>query len=183
MSTLSLKQFIIIVIILTPFHARHRTFDNLLTHEKSYSILIFVKNCAGKLFKMMKGRKIMFLIGLFIVCFSLPITIRMYQILYLANFSPDPDIRLVYSWQFNIDRLTVVALLFTALTVFGILLMVIGLIAKKKIARTTIQVSYTNPEETQRSVSELLRKKGYKNIIKNNESIWKCGVGFLTAIK
>ncbi len=125
----------------------------------------------------------MFLIGLFIVCFSLPITIRMYQILYLANFSPDPDIRLVYSWQFNIDRLTVVALLFTALTVFGILLMVIGLIAKKKIARTTIQVSYTNPEETQRSVSELLRKKGYKNIIKNNESIWKCGVGFLTAIK
>lgn len=50
-------------------------------------------------------------------------------------------------------------------------------------ARTTIKVTYTNFDGLQNNLSALLKSKGYKNISENNENVWKCGIGFLTAIK
>lgn len=50
-------------------------------------------------------------------------------------------------------------------------------------ARTTIQAQYTNFDGLQVRLSALLQSKGYKNITENNENVWKCGVGFLTAMK
>ena len=43
--------------------------------------------------------------------------------------------------------------------------------------------SCSHIEETQRKVSDFLRKKGYKSITEHGENVWKCGVGFLTAMK
>lgn len=50
-------------------------------------------------------------------------------------------------------------------------------------ARTTIKAKYTNFDGLQNRLSSLLQSKGYKNINENNENIWKCGMGFWTAIK
>lgn len=50
-------------------------------------------------------------------------------------------------------------------------------------ARTTISVKYSNSDGLMNSLSSLLQSKGYKNITENNENVWKCGVGFLTAMK
>ena len=121
----------------------------------------------------------MFLAGLFIVCFSLPIMISMVRILYLTTFTD------THTLAYGNDKevIIIAALFFTVLMIIGIILIIVGLLMKKKIARTTIQVNYTNQEDTLRSVSNLLQKRGYKNITKNNENIWKCGVGFWTAIK
>ena len=50
-------------------------------------------------------------------------------------------------------------------------------------ARTMVEVKYSNFEEIQNKIYNLLQMNGYKNISENNENVWKCGVGFLTAIK
>lgn len=50
-------------------------------------------------------------------------------------------------------------------------------------ARTIVEVSYFNFEEMQNKIFKLFQMNGYKNIIENNENVWKCGVGFLTAMK
>ena len=50
-------------------------------------------------------------------------------------------------------------------------------------ARTTIQVRYTNFEGLQERLAALLHSRGYKSITENNENVWKCGIGFLTAMK
>ena len=50
-------------------------------------------------------------------------------------------------------------------------------------ARTTIKANYSNFNGLQNRLSHLLQSKGYKNINENNENVWKCGIGFLTAIK
>lgn len=50
-------------------------------------------------------------------------------------------------------------------------------------ARTTIKVNYSSFDGLQNRLSSLLQSKGYKNIDEKNENVWKCGVGFLTAIK
>lgn len=50
-------------------------------------------------------------------------------------------------------------------------------------ARTTITLKYKNFDGLQNRLSALLQQKGYKNLNENNENIWKCGVGFWTAVK
>ena len=77
----------------------------------------------------------------------------------------------------------------------GIALMAVGLhqnyperpfkqlCVKRKIKRTTVKAACSHIEETQRKVSDFLRKKGYKSITEHGENVWKCGVGFLTAMK
>lgn len=50
-------------------------------------------------------------------------------------------------------------------------------------ARTIVEVKYSNFEETRNKIVNLLQMNGYKNITENNESVWKCGIGFLTAMK
>lgn len=50
-------------------------------------------------------------------------------------------------------------------------------------ARTTIKTKYTNFDGLQDRLSFLLQQRGYNNISENNENVWKCGVGFLTAMK
>lgn len=50
-------------------------------------------------------------------------------------------------------------------------------------ARSTFKVTYTNSEGLQDKLSSFLQQKGYKNITENNERVWKCGSGFLTAMK
>ncbi len=50
-------------------------------------------------------------------------------------------------------------------------------------ARTTIKMNYTNFDGLHYRLASLLQSKGYKNIIENNENVWKLGVGFLTAMK
>lgn len=50
-------------------------------------------------------------------------------------------------------------------------------------ARTIIKTNYTNFDGLQNRLSNLLQQKGYKNINENNENVWKCGVGFWTAMK
>ena len=50
-------------------------------------------------------------------------------------------------------------------------------------ARTIITTKYTTFEGLQDRLFSLLQSKGYKNITENNENVWKCGVGFWTAIK
>ncbi len=69
------------------------------------------------------------------------------------------------------------------IAVVGIVLMVVGLCVKRKIKRTTVKVACSQIEETQRKVSEFLRKKGYKSITEHGENVWKCGRGLLTAMK
>lgn len=50
-------------------------------------------------------------------------------------------------------------------------------------ARTTIQAKYSNFDGLQDRLASLLQSKGYKSVNENNETVWKCGVGFWTAIK
>lgn len=50
-------------------------------------------------------------------------------------------------------------------------------------ARTTIKVTYTNLRETNQKIANILTSHKYKNIDENNENVWKCGVGFWTAMK
>lgn len=50
-------------------------------------------------------------------------------------------------------------------------------------ARTIVEVNYSNFEDTRNKIVNLLQKNGYKNITENNENVWKCGIGFLTAMK
>lgn len=69
------------------------------------------------------------------------------------------------------------------IAVVGIVLMVVGLCMKRKVNRTTIKVAYSHIEETNSKVSKLLKEKGYKSISEHGENVWKCGIGFLTAMK
>lgn len=50
-------------------------------------------------------------------------------------------------------------------------------------SRTTIKLTCTNPQESNRRIESILSSNNYKNINENNENVWKCGVGFLTAMK
>ena len=50
-------------------------------------------------------------------------------------------------------------------------------------SRTTIQFKYNDFELTKERINGILKAKKYKNIIENNENVWKCGEGFCTAIK
>ncbi len=50
-------------------------------------------------------------------------------------------------------------------------------------ARTTLTLTYTDINGLQDNLAALLKSKGYKNINENNENVWKCGIGFWTAIK
>ena len=50
-------------------------------------------------------------------------------------------------------------------------------------ARTNVKITYTTFDGLQDRIASLLQSKGYKKINENNEIVWKCGVGFWTAIK
>ena len=50
-------------------------------------------------------------------------------------------------------------------------------------ARTVIKMNYTNADGLMNRISNVLTTSGYKNINENNENVWKCGVGFWTAMK
>lgn len=50
-------------------------------------------------------------------------------------------------------------------------------------ARTVINFQYNNGQGLYERIAYFLQQKGYKNIIENNENVWKCGVGFWTAMK
>ncbi|MGN0486204.1 MAG: hypothetical protein ACI4GB_03140 [Acutalibacteraceae bacterium] len=51
-------------------------------------------------------------------------------------------------------------------------------------ARTKIRIEYTRDfDSTQRIISGILVSEGYKEINRNNETVWKKGVGFWTAMQ
>ncbi len=50
-------------------------------------------------------------------------------------------------------------------------------------SRTTIRISVKDMETATKKVSAVLSSHNYKNIVENNERVWKCGTGFLTAVK
>ena len=50
-------------------------------------------------------------------------------------------------------------------------------------ARSTFTLKYTSFEGLYDRIAVLLMSKGYKNITENNENVWKCGIGFWTAMK
>ena len=53
----------------------------------------------------------------------------------------------------------------------------------KFMSRTVVNMNYRNFQGLQERIFGLLQSRGYKNIIENNENVWKCGVGFWTAMK
>ncbi len=50
-------------------------------------------------------------------------------------------------------------------------------------ARTTIDYTYSSFEEFKEHAAHVLEKAGYKSVVEENEDVYKCGVGFLTAMK
>ena len=50
-------------------------------------------------------------------------------------------------------------------------------------ARTVVEMKYTEFDGLMDQISAILQKRKYKNITQNNENVWKCGVGFWTAMK
>lgn len=50
-------------------------------------------------------------------------------------------------------------------------------------SRTTINLNCNNPQETNRKIEQILLSNGYKSKNENGENVWKCGMGFLTAMK
>lgn len=115
----------------------------------------------------------MFLAGLCLLIFSLSAIISQFAMLYmLGRLSMDNIIFMMPSY-----------VIFVIIGIVGLILMVVGLCMKRKINRTTVRIPYTNLEEVQTKVPELLMNKGYKSITERGENVWKCGVGLLTAIK
>lgn len=115
----------------------------------------------------------MFLIGLSMLLFSICSVVFCVIPLFLTG-------------TLSIDTIAYLMPFFAVLFIIGvvgIVFMVVGLCTKRKIKRTTVKAACSHIEETQRKVSELLRKKGYKSITEHGENVWKCGVGFLTAMK
>lgn len=50
-------------------------------------------------------------------------------------------------------------------------------------ARTTMEVRYGNLEVFRSKTEGMLQQKGYHLITENNENVWKCGSGIVTAMK
>lgn len=50
-------------------------------------------------------------------------------------------------------------------------------------ARSMFQTEYKNFENTRDQIATFLTQKGYKLKNEKNETVWKCGVGFWTAMK
>ena len=50
-------------------------------------------------------------------------------------------------------------------------------------ARTTIKIKYTDPKQANQTIERILSSHNYKHICENGENVWKCGVGFWTAMK
>ena len=50
-------------------------------------------------------------------------------------------------------------------------------------ARTTIKIKYTDAQQANQTVERILSSRNYKSICENGENVWKCGIGFWTAIK
>ncbi len=50
-------------------------------------------------------------------------------------------------------------------------------------SRTTIKIPVKDLENANRKITRILSSHNYNNIVENNEKVWKCGVGFLTAMK
>ncbi len=50
-------------------------------------------------------------------------------------------------------------------------------------SRTTIKAACYNPHEVNQSIEKILLSHNYKLVDENGENVWKCGVGFLTAMK
>ncbi len=50
-------------------------------------------------------------------------------------------------------------------------------------ARTTITTTYSDFQQTNAQIQRILSSHNYKQIDENGEQVWKCGVGFWTAMK
>lgn len=50
-------------------------------------------------------------------------------------------------------------------------------------ARTTIEVTYRTIDGLQTKIENCLTKKGYRQKVEDNETVWRKGTGFLTGIK
>ena len=50
-------------------------------------------------------------------------------------------------------------------------------------ARTTIEIYCADVESAKQEVTKILTANNYKPIKENGENVWKCGVGFWTAMK
>ena len=50
-------------------------------------------------------------------------------------------------------------------------------------ARTTIEINCADVESAEQEVTKILTANNYKPIKENGENVWKCGVGFWTAMK
>ncbi len=50
-------------------------------------------------------------------------------------------------------------------------------------ARTVMQFSCSNAQLAAQKISTILAANNYKPIIEKGENVWKCGVGFWTAMK
>lgn len=44
-------------------------------------------------------------------------------------------------------------------------------------------MKYTDARQTNQTIERILRSRNYKYICENGENVWKCGVGFWTAMK
>ncbi len=49
--------------------------------------------------------------------------------------------------------------------------------------RTTIKTTYCDLHQTNAQIQKILLSHNYKQINENGEQVWKCGVGFWTAMK
>lgn len=50
-------------------------------------------------------------------------------------------------------------------------------------ARTTVKAVCSNPQEANVKIKQILLAHNYKLKEENGETVWKCGVGFWTAMK
>lgn len=122
----------------------------------------------------------MFIAGICIIAFSLPIVITLFNILMEMKTYPGQY------YQSTVDMVIALTVVFCLLIVVGIVLAAVGYKTRNsKKRRTTIEINYTNPN-IQDKICRLLENRGYKSVSYHNghnETVWKCGIGFLTAIK
>ena len=112
----------------------------------------------------------MFLIGFYLWVFAAIITFIYVSILNVTG-------------TLTIDAVVILMFVIAPLIIAGIVLMIVGPCIKRRVKRTTVRVKYTDSKEMQNRVSVLLGRKGYKIIDEHGEKVWKCGVGFWTAMK
>ncbi len=50
-------------------------------------------------------------------------------------------------------------------------------------SRTVVKISYRDLQTAKEKINSILSSHNYKNTVVNGENVWKCGIGFWTAVK